>query len=71
MSGIPASWAMPANRSISSTMRAGFASVSAKIAFVFGRIALRTVSESASGWTKVNSIPSLLKVLVNSETVPP
>ena len=38
---------------------------------LFGRIAARTVSESASGCTNVTSIPSFLNVLVNRETVPP
>ena len=60
-----------ANFSISRTVKAGFAMVSANNAFVFGRKAAASSSSVASGLTRVHSTPIFGIVTVNRLVVPP
>ena len=69
--GTPFWCATCANFSISRTTRAGLAIVSAKRTFVFGLNAAAISSSVASVSTKVQSMPSFLKVTARRLKVPP
>ena len=62
MSGTPLRWAILANLSMSSTAQPGLEMVSPKSTFVLGLNAFSISSSSASGDTKVQSIPSFFSV---------
>ena len=71
MSGTPAACATFANFAMSRTQPEGFATVSPKRHFVFGRIAAAIVASSASGSTNVVSMPSFLSETARRLNVPP
>ncbi len=71
MSGTPCAWAAFANRSMSSTVRAGLAMVSPNTARVFARKAASSSSSVQSGETKVASMPILAMVTEIRLKVPP
>ena len=69
--GTPFLCATRANFSMSRTTSAGLAMVSAKRTFVFGLNAAAISSSVASVSTKVQSMPSFLKVTARRLKVPP
>ena len=69
--GTPWRWAALANRSISSTVRAGLAMVSPKTALVLGWNAASSSSPVQSGETKVAVMPILAMVTEIRLKVPP
>ena len=71
ISGTPWACAALAKRSMSSTVRAGFAIVSPKTAFVFSRKAALSSSSVQSGETNVASMPIFAIVVRMRLNVPP
>jgi hypothetical protein len=67
---MPASWAIAASASMSSTSHAGLPTVSAYRHFVSSRIAARHASRSPES-TNVTSMPILRNVTSNCWNVPP
>ena len=71
MSGTPFLCAILANFAMSRTSPDGFATVSPKTHFVFGRNAFWISAGDASGSTNVNSMPSFFSETANRLKVPP
>ena len=71
MSGTPKRWAASANFAMSRTTPLGFATVSPKTHFVFGRNARAISSGGAFGSTNVVSMPSFFRETASRLNVPP
>ena len=71
MSGTPFLCAIFANFAMSRTQPEGFATVSPKTHFVFGRNAFCISAGEASGSTNVNSMPSFFSETAKRLNVPP